>query len=699
MSVSHGVNDSTVDDPVVSDSGQNISRDSWGAFHGLTLLLAIGLTYFFWPVLWQGGGLVGGDIYSYFFPQKQFLAESLRSGELPLWNNRTGHGYPIVGESQTGVFYPFHLLYAALDLNTAYNVIQLLHYSITFFCCWLFLRRWGASNISAWLGAVSFTYGWLPARMCNEWAALGAAWFPAIMWCGESYLQTTRWRYLIGLSALLGLQMLAGHFHLAFITQITLVSYVALRMFFASELIAPCLKTNRVRTSIAFAIALLCGFGLAAVQLLPTWELKQLSQRASLGAEHDPGFGFIPLWYLGQLVAPWAYYVPGINLGTGSDGSRTNTVEAHLYCGILPLVLIVAGQFLSITKRKPRDAIFFLIGLLALAYTTGYMMPLARYLPGFGFFNGVGRFGIVFNLSVAVLAAVSLDRILQSHFRRAAVWLGLICVALTVIDTCWVAGLVQHTVTVEKPPIRYLEHSPIRQQLATAAQPVRLFCRGANLPNLLGVASTPVYLGLGPSAYFDPQLTMPQPLPFDTSPTREQIEWLQRAGVTHVLSFSELDTVWPVTHLLTVADPFLNRAWGRGAAPLSLYELRGSRGRISWLDTQPGNHAEIVEYRPHRVQIEAESIQGGTLILTDLAWPGWRVQIDGQSADTIELPGIDQQFRAVNVSAGRHRISWEYHPRFLWIGLGVSAATLLFLAGFAHVSFWHPRWIAARYST
>ena len=40
----------------------------------------------------------------------------------------------------------------------------------------------------------------------------------------------------------------------------------------------------------------IAGFALAAVQLLPTWELKQLSQRAAEGSAHDPGYGHIPPW-------------------------------------------------------------------------------------------------------------------------------------------------------------------------------------------------------------------------------------------------------------------------------------------------------------------------------------------------------------------------------------------------------------------
>ena len=93
----------------------------------VAILVGLGLSLIFWWPLYSGGGLLGGDIYTYFFPQKAYLSERLAAGEVPLWNNRVGHGYPLVGESQTGLFYPFHVLYAVLDVSTAYNAVQLGH--------------------------------------------------------------------------------------------------------------------------------------------------------------------------------------------------------------------------------------------------------------------------------------------------------------------------------------------------------------------------------------------------------------------------------------------------------------------------------------------------------------------------------------------------------------------------------------------
>jgi hypothetical protein len=46
----------------------------------------------------------------------------------------------------------------------------------------------------------------------------------------------------------------------------------------------------------------------------------------------------------------------------------------------------------------------------ALCYTPGWLLPITRHLPGFDFFQGPGRFGIVTTLAVALLAGMALEQ-------------------------------------------------------------------------------------------------------------------------------------------------------------------------------------------------------------------------------------------------------------------------------------------------
>ncbi len=63
------------------------------------------------------------------------------------------------------------------------------------------------------------------------------------------------------------------------------------------------------------------------------------------------------------------------------------------------------------------------------------------------------------------------------------------------------------------------------------------------------------------------------------------------------------------------------------------------------------------------------------LLIADAYYPGWNAYVDGAPA---ALRRADLALRAVDVPAGRHRVSVRYEPRSVQIGLAISiAATLL----------------------
>lgn len=692
-----------------------------------TLVLACGLSWWFFPVLWLGGGLIGGDLYPYFLPQKTAYADALSQGRIPLWNQLVGHGYPQLAESQTGVFYPPHLIaYSMWDVNTAYVLMQLLHYVMAFCGMTTLARGLGLGRLASWLSATVFVYGWFPARLCLEWAILGGAWLPWAVFGMDQWSRRRLWRYAFLAWAALGLQLLAGHFVIAFITLILIVVWASLRWFSSGTATQPrCRDWSPVP---GVALVIVGAFLASAIQLVPTWEYKRLSQRQAGHVDFDPGYGAIPWRYLAQVVTPWSSYSDprDINDLRAGHGSLTNRVEAHLYFGLLPLLLLVAGCGLRCLPRRgnPRPqppaassesddflALMWwpLIAVAAVAtlHATGLISVLTNRLPGFGFFTGPGRFGLLTTFIVALLSARFLDGFAQvtslgsgsskgvSLSRWTYPLAGVVILATTIADLAWVAARVGYAAQVITPPVQFRDRSPLRDYLRTLPDPPRLFCRGANVATLLGVASTPTYLGLSPAAYTDPALRMPEPLPFDLPPDPAHISWLRRTGVTHILSFTPLDqTVWPVNRVGAFDDPMLNLAWGRYGGtdqPLFfLYELTETRGRVAWEVPAPGNTARVTHSLPERIQLEATNEHPGRLILTELAYPGWNVTIN-------DLPGqpqvADQMFRAVDLPAGRHQINWTYQPASFRIGATVSILTILMAAALGHVRFWHPYWI------
>lgn len=654
------------------------------------------LSALFWPEFWRGDGLIGGDLYTYFFPQKVYYAEALRAGEFPFWNHLVGHGYPLVAESQTGAFYPPNLLaYRLWDVNTAYLVVQIFHYVLAFLFSVLLGRALGLSAFASVFAGLVYVYGWFPAHITHEWAILTGAWMPAAIWCVEKLIASGSWRYAGGLALVLAMQMLPGHFHVAFMTQVLLLGYAAGRIW-----IGPASSTEEQSSEdskwkagakkfgLVFAGVLL-GFGLAGIQLAPTWELKTLSQRSAVGAYYDPAYGNIPLIYLTQVVGPfWWYGDPAsFQAAQSQNAASTNPVEAHLYFGLVTIGLIIYGGFRGVYRRDLRWLIWAVLGILAAVYATGLLLPLTKSIPGFHFFRGVGRWGIITTLSAALLGGAALDGWL-SRFRSR--WtsgvVGILILILVAVDLRIVRNHVGDGIFVEHPPIQQRDESPIRKYLTSLPQPPRLFCRGANLATLSGAASTPTYLGIGPDEYFDSETAMPEPLQFDDPPTPEQVDWLRRAGVTHVLSFSALDldrSDWSAEPVWSGYDPFLCRAWARGPyEPLYLYRLKGSRGRAAWLSPEDHDSSPTVtELTANRVEIRTNSDRAGTLILTALLYPGWEVTIDGEPREALRIEGM---YRGVEVPSGERTIEWRYRPKSQLWGFWISGGALfvvLLIAG------------------
>ncbi len=664
-------------------------------------LVAIGLTMWFWLDLWLGGGLIGGDIYTYYFPQKAFYAEQLAEGILPTWNNLVGHGYPLVAESQTGAYYPPNLLlYSLLGVNTAYNVSHLLHYVLGFAAMSLLAVELGLSLPAALLASLAFIYGWFAPRCCLEWAIVTGIYLPLNLWLLIRFFRSHQARWLWLLAGALCLQLLPGHYHLAFITLLTLGGWSLAEVFLRDRLQskdqpAPPTFSQRFKWLAGPAVAVALGFMLASVQLLPTWSLKQNSQReTSSSADFDPGYGHIPPRYISQMIVPWIWYGDAVDLNnrlnrkTSLDfPAATNPVEAHLYLGLLPCLLAIYAGVWLFRPRTPQQwslAVLGFLGLLAAIYATGWLIPWFQHLPGFGFFRGSGRFGLVTTLAAALWAGYGLDQLRSKLPDPFGAVLVVLIGVITLIDLSLVSQRITYAFMVAETPLTRIEQSPIRQFLKDASPPARLFAPGPNLPTITGIAATPVYLGLGPEEYFDPQLTYPVPETEADSPwqtfTPEQLTWLRNAGVTHILGFSPPEPNSPDIRLVWQGiDPLLNAAWGR-PEPLYLSEVTDSRGRVAWTNPQAGATIRWESGTPHQIDLSATTPVAQRLILTELFNDDWTVTIDGKPAEAIRIEGM---FRGVEVPAGEHLIRWSYEPTALRVGgiLSVAGITIWLLAG------------------
>lgn len=92
----------------------------------------------------------------------------------------------------------------------------------------------------------------------------------------------------------------------------------------------------------------------------------------------------------------------------------------------------------------------------------------------------------------------------------------------------------------------------------------------------------------------------------------------------------------------------------------------------------PEGSAEVTSYRANEVIVRTRAPARGFLVLADTYYPGWRVVVDGVGADLLRA---NYAMRAVPVPEGVHEVRFRYEPRLLYVGAGVSLATMLMVAG------------------
>jgi hypothetical protein len=433
--------------------------------------------------------------------------------------------------------------------------------------------------------------------------------------------------------------------------------------------------------------------GLSAIQLLPTYELRQLSQRDGTHAVFNPSDGHMPPMYLTQLVASWWYWhTPEMAASRESlkhpfllSAGDTNPVEAHLYVGLIPLLLMTA--LLSPHVRKfARMTNWKTWGILAVAgilYAFGWFVPIFRHLPGFGFFIGPGRYTIITTLGFAIIAGLGLDGVLRRRGTATKITLTTLIGLITLPDLLKSAEYpVCNAQVVDYPPLKGLDESWLAKMLQEedARSPVRLLSGGPNIGNLFGVSSVPQYLGLGPAEYFSTDLAVEtQPKSADSVfPSPEQMPRLSGLAVTHILTTEPVQNLAEGCELIgSGPDAFLNRVWGRGTADCFLYRIKNAPGRVTAEPANALTQLRFLRRSSGDVEFEVVLNEAAEVYLIELMFPGWDVTVDGIVAEASQESGIS---RGVSVPAGKHLIRWQYRPRSFQLGAMISLLSVAVLA-------------------
>lgn len=375
-----------------------------------------------WPVMLSLPMLAGmwlaspvSDQYTAGFPFHAWSAEWFkRTGHLPLWNPEIFGGLPFVAAGSGDIFYPTWLLRLVIPTTTAGNISFLLHYILAGLFTYLLLRRLHVGWTGSVIGGLAYELSGLIASYPSpghDGKLFASTMLPLMLLALVLALRDRRWLGYPLLAAATALTLL-GHFQLAYYSLIVAGLFA---LYLTIEEAGESGAGERIgRLGLALA-AVLVGFGIAAVQVLPFFQYIPFSPRAE---------GYHGFEGSTSYAIPWDH-VPEFFLKNFVGARETywgsNPLKLHSeYLG-LPVVALAA---LGITVRERRRQILWIggIGLLFLLISLGAatpfyklwwaVMPLVRKTraPGMAFY--------VVALVTALFAGLGVERVLGTDSRR-----------------------------------------------------------------------------------------------------------------------------------------------------------------------------------------------------------------------------------------------------------------------------------------
>jgi hypothetical protein len=367
-------------------------------------------------------------------PLRVAAAQMVRSGHLPLWNPYIFSGMPLLGAAQGGLLFPLNWFYLVFSPVVATDLMVISAYMLAACGAYLFARRTGASIAGAIVTSLIWQAGgFLIGQISHINIVHTAAMLPWVLWALERYVSHGSRARGVLLAALVALQAFAGHQQTLAYALMLIVAYAIVMALTDLE------KRKRYLSSLAFMAA---GVLLAAVQIVPTFELLRNSPRTTATYDFFSSFS-MPRSFVTTFVAP---YVMG-----GGDGrlfrapylGQAYYTEYVAYAGMLAVMLALMALLL---KPDTRTKFWGIAApcFLVLAFGRGAPLYLYRaiyYVPVLNLFRVPARHLMEVNFAVAVLAGRGLTSLAAARgskaaLRRVAIVAGSV-VLLTLMIVTW----------------------------------------------------------------------------------------------------------------------------------------------------------------------------------------------------------------------------------------------------------------------
>ncbi len=352
--------------------------------------------------LLSGASFYFRDLSLQFFPQRRFVAEGLRVGEMRFWNPFAHEGTPL---TLLPFGYPPDLLHAFLPNEAVFSLLLSLHLPLAAVALYVLARHFGAGRVAAAGGGVLFALGGFALSTLNLYVyAQALPWVPLVVLTLRR--AAAGHRRDIALAALVTGVMLS-----------TTAAEFALQAVVIAAVLLPRPATWGAPGRVALAIAL--GAGLAGLVLFPLSALVG-------GSARDAGFptdvvlahSVHPI-ALAQTVVAGLFADPA-RFADSFWGSnyfpRGFPYFLSLYVGLTAVALAATGARAD-RPGKRRLLALALVGLVVCLGRWAGLGPLVEALSPLHKLRFPSKAFLMVHLAVSLLAAFGLDALSRAEPR------------------------------------------------------------------------------------------------------------------------------------------------------------------------------------------------------------------------------------------------------------------------------------------
>ena len=670
----------------------------------------------FWP------GARFSDLLISHWPNAVWIHQSIAEwGQIPLWNPNILSGVPFAADPLSGLLYPPNWLAAVFPGAIAFNTLFWMHLTWAGLGARALAREEGLSKWGAALAGLVFAgapkfvahialghVGLVSAVSWTPWVLLLTAKTLRQIRTGQRWL---RWSALAG--AVLGLVFLADPRWS--IPVIGLVVAYGIRSTLRDRQTEALLQRKIVHAGV---VACIFAAAIAACLGLPLWEFLRESTRSGITASERAIFSLPLEGLLGTISIlegqpEWLAYfgasvlvIAALSM-LNSDRRPWFWIGVSVFSTILalgpatPLYNLIGAIPGADVLRVP--ARFLFLSALAWAFLAGYGLDtlianndavktkgvkiwlfaitslILAVNIGIGIVGGVNSLRQLGPVITAILAFILITTFLADRISLRRI-LPLV-LGVVVVDLLWVnIGLIEPKSMKET----FTDHSRLASFLQSDHGVSRVFSPSYSVPqpqavlngveladgvNPLQLSTYRHYMeaavGLDAGAY---DVTLPSfPEGNPSAPWDFQLD---------KEALARLNVEWIASEYPLEDDSLIPFGIVDG---VYLYQLEGSRTR-AWMERDGSENGQdwqpitIAQWTPNWIRLQANG--PGVVVLSEVAYLGWRVLVDGEPSTLTTVNGL---FRAVELDSGEHEVIFQFYPKTIVIGIAISSVGLLLL--------------------